>query len=102
MCLCVVGDSILSGRTVYQSKCLEDRVREARNFASQFELSWPVAVDDPELGDPFNSTYASWPTRFYIMVDGKLRFIAQPNLQHLYELGDLKATLVKAVSCGYS
>lgn len=97
---CTVGDSILSGRTVYQSKCLQDRVIEARNFVSQFDLSWPVAVDDPGLGDPFNSMYASWPTRFYILLDGKMSFIAQPNMQHRYELGDLKATLLEIVRLG--
>ena len=87
---------------MYQSKCLQDRVVEARNFVSQFKLSWPVAVDDPELGDPFNSTYASWPTRFYIVMDGKMMYIAQPNMQHRYELGDLKATLLEVVKLGTS
>lgn len=93
-----VGDSIRSGRIVYQSKHLQNRVIEARNFVSQFDLSWPVAVDDPELGDPFNSVYASWPTRFYIMLDCKMSFIGQPNMQHVYELRDLKARLLEIVT----
>jgi len=93
-----VGDHLITGRHVPQPTCLADRISEAHHFARHFSLSWPMAVDAPELGDPFLVTYRPWPTRFYIVQGGRLTFIAQPNSQHEYELADVGHALDKAVT----
>lgn len=62
-----VGDHYITGRRVKQPTTLTERVREAQHLAQRFGLTWPLAVDSPELADPFLRAYAPWPTRFYII-----------------------------------
>jgi len=33
----------------------------------------------------FDSVYAAWPTRFYLVKDGKLAWIAWPDENHKYD-----------------
>ena len=92
-----MGDDKITGRTVFQPTTLEQRHVEAIHFAHEFKTSssWPVAVDSPVLGDPFLEAYAPWPTRFYIILDGIMRFIAYPNEYHTYDLNQLRDGLAE-------
>jgi hypothetical protein len=92
-----IGDNLVTGRTVNQPTTLSQRHVEALHFAEKFKTSWPVAVDSPELGDPFLKAYAPWPTRFYIVKDGKMFFIAYPNREHSFDLDPLRESLWNAV-----
>jgi len=92
-----MGDPIVTGRPVQQPVTVAQRITEARHFAQHFSLRWPLAVDAPELGDPFMRVYSPWPTRFYVLREGKLQFIAQPNEEHMYELAAVELALANAV-----
>lgn len=81
-----------------QAVTLQDRKVEADNFVQEFQLSWPVALDIPEMGDPFLKAFAPWPTRFYIMHNGTMQFIANPREDHMYDLTELREVLDKLLS----
>ena len=94
-----VGDHLITGRRVKQPTTLAERMAEARHFAQRFNLTWPLAVDSPELGDPFLRAYAPWPTRFYVVSPGgRMEYIAQPNSQHTFDLAEVARALEAAVA----
>ena len=92
-----VGDHYVTGRAVTQPKSLDSRVEEAVHFMDHFCLDWPLLVDDPERGDLFLNTYAAWPTRFFIVKDSKLVYLAQPCEEHSFSMPSLETALVDAV-----
>ena len=92
-----VGDNLITGRTVLQPTTLAERNAEAQHFVEYFDLDWPVAVDDPSE-NAFLKAYAPWPTRYYIIVDGTMRFIADPEDDHTYDVGALRRALEEIVS----
>jgi hypothetical protein len=62
----------------------EERCELARKFARDFDVPLEsdylnILVDDPELGDPFEKSYAPWPLRMYLIRDGVIEWIAQPK-----------------------
>mmetsp|Transcript_18373 Transcript_18373/g.42550 ORF Transcript_18373/g.42550 Transcript_18373/m.42550 type:complete len:133 (+) Transcript_18373:1652-2050(+) len=67
-----------------QPRTARDRCGVARRFGRDFgipleEGRWSVIVDDPEEGDKFESEYAPWPLRLYLVRRGKVDWIAQPK-----------------------
>lgn len=83
-----VGDHILLGRKICQPKRAEERLPLAVSFARDYGLSsLCLAVDDPALDSAggFDSVYAAWPTRFYVLKGGKLSWIAWPSASHEYD-----------------
>jgi hypothetical protein len=36
-------------------------------------------VDNPELDNPFEKAFAPWPLRFFVVEDGVMVWIAEPN-----------------------
>ena len=66
-----------------QPKGTEERCSLARQFMRDFQMvestSLEVVVDDPELGDPFETAYAPWPLRLYLVRNGILKWIAEPK-----------------------
>ncbi|CAB9505891.1 expressed unknown protein [Seminavis robusta] len=64
-----------------------ERCQLARQFAKHFDMMdatnktvVELLVDDPEQGDPFETAYAPWPLRLYLVdAHGKLEWIAQPK-----------------------
>lgn len=62
----------------------KDRCSLARQFMQHFRIvespSLEVVVDDPELGDPFETVYAPWPLRLFLIRDGILTWIAEPKI----------------------
>ena len=38
-----------------------------------------VIVDDPELGNPFESAYAPWPICICVIENGVMRIISEPT-----------------------
>ena len=50
-----------------------------QDFRIAESSSLDLLVDDPELGDPFEAVYASWPLRLHLIRDGVLSWIAQPK-----------------------
>lgn len=82
-----VGDHLLLGRKIYQPTRAEERLPLAVAFCRDYGLSsLCLAVDDPALDSAggFDSIYAAWPTRFYVLKGGKLSWIAWPSASHEY------------------
>jgi hypothetical protein len=63
-----------------QPKTLSERCALARQYSEDNTLTIPVAVDS--MNNEFESMFAAWPVRFYVVKDGELVFKAQPNIEH--------------------
>ena len=62
-----------------QTKTLEERFEVARKARQHLGLhKMPFFVDDPET-DAFEQLFASWPTRFYLLYDGRMVRIENPD-----------------------
>lgn len=93
-----VGDHLLLGRRIIQPKVLEQRLALAGEFVRDYGLSsLKLLVDDPALdtNGGFDSVYAAWPTRFYVVEGKTLSWIAWPDEKHEYDsaLDDLERLL---------
>lgn len=63
---------------VMQHKTTEERIAAAQMLKTKFGLDIPVYVDT--LSNAFNSHYAAWPERFYVIdTDGDIAYIAHPH-----------------------
>lgn len=62
-----------------QHRNVAERVAAASRFADehQGQFSWPIACDTMD-GD-FLQAFGAWPTRFFVIADGKLAFKLQPS-----------------------
>jgi len=83
-----VGDHFLLGRRILQPKSAEERLQLATSFARDYGLSsLLLAVDDPACDSDggFDSVYAAWPTRFYVLKGGVMSWIAWPDASHKYD-----------------
>lgn len=57
-----------------QSQSIDERLSRARTFTRVY-FDMPYAVDT--MDNNFEQAFASWPTRFYVVNDGKLTFKAR-------------------------
>lgn len=80
--------------SVRQPKLATDRVALAQNFINLFGLGpeMKIFVDDPESGNPFESAYAPWPIRMYVIEDGVLQYISSPR-DCTHDVSELRAWL---------
>jgi len=82
-----------------QPRTIAERLSLANGFVKDFDLKLPMVVDT--MANSFQTTYAAWPFRFFVVHNGKLALIAQPHADtHYYQLDDLRAWL--GASCGGS
>jgi len=72
-----------------------DRISVAEQFISANKWKLPTVVDT--LQDLFMQTYWAHPERFFVILDGKLMFKAQPRDAY-YPVSDLVQWLEKHVS----
>lgn len=71
-----------------QPKETSERCVLARKFVEKTKLDMPIVVDT--LENQFESAFAAWPLRFFVVKDGKVVFKAQPNLDdYAYDVLDL-------------
>jgi len=63
-----------------QPKVISERCDLARKYSEDNQLTIPVVVDT--MDNSFESKFAAWPVRFYVVKNGKLVFKAQPNTEH--------------------
>merc|ERR1712137_402906 len=56
---------------------IEDRLCNARRFQQEVALEVPLYVDG--INNAFEEAYAAWPERFYVLVEGRVAWIAQPK-----------------------
>ena len=79
---------------------------EERRAAAEFTCGqYPVLQSEAGFGDEvyldpidnaFNSAYASWPLRYWILKDGRLAFKAMPK-NATYSMDELEAAIQRAV-----
>ena len=67
--------------SVEQPQVLSKRMALAQIFVETFGLGpeMSVLVANPELGNPFESAYAPWPIRIYVIENGVIQFISEPT-----------------------
>ncbi len=61
---------------INQHTSLEDRIKAAEEFEKKYQLGIPILID-PFEGNPFNTMYATWPHRIYIIFNGQLVYIEE-------------------------
>jgi len=66
-----------------QHKTLEERLQAAKNFQKDYKFQIPILVD--KMDNNFDSLYASWPERFYIIENGKMEVIGFPTIEFGYD-----------------
>jgi hypothetical protein len=73
---------------VNQHKQIEERITAALDFQRDYSYRIPLVMDT--MANDFNSVYASWPLRYYVVQPstGKLIYKAQPSdsMYHLEQL----------------
>ena len=83
------------GKTVSsckQPQTIGDRVSLAARLAQSVPEQVRVWVDS--MDNEFMNTYAAWPTRYFIVDSGILRFIAQPDKETFtYDFGEIRGVL---------
>lgn len=62
----------------------EDRCRVAAAFVRNYNYTLPmvcdpIALKDGSPGEAFERLFAPWPVRFYIVKNGKMALIAEPD-----------------------
>lgn len=74
---------------VQQPRTTAERVAIAKQFQAACNWRIPIWVDQPELNDPFEATFAPWPLRFYLVrPDRTFAYIATP-VNETYDLVEL-------------
>ena len=93
-----VGDHYMTGKRIEQPTTAMSRAHEAAEFRRHFNVTWPTAIDNPEAGDPFLNLFGAWPTRFYLIQNGRFSYIAEPCQGHLMHIEDIEAALDNALA----
>ena len=81
-----------SSRDFDQHKTLQDRLDAARALLNDYELAPELAAGcyaDP-IDNPFESAYASWPFRFWVVSDEAVLLKPMPR-DSAYDVGELEA-----------
>jgi len=61
-----------------QTNTIEERCAVARDFIKENEYEFPIRIDPPPA-DAFNTLFAAWPLRFYVINDDwTINWIAEP------------------------
>jgi len=61
-----------------QHKTLLDRIDAANQFQTENSFKPTLVVDD--IDNNFNSVYAAWPERGWIIFEGKISYLSDPKL----------------------
>jgi len=58
-------------------KNINDRIEAAKFYQQKFGLQIPMLVDTME--NQFDKNYASWPERFYIIINNQIHYLGLPS-----------------------
>lgn len=68
---------------VHQTRTLQERRAVAADFARDFGFDRAsgvrMMVDNPQEGGAFQDAFSPWPVRFFILQDGKVKFVSEPG-----------------------
>jgi len=81
--------------SVKQPLIVSERIGLAQKFVETFRLGseMKVLVDDPN-GNAFQSVFAPWPIRIYVIENGKMEYISAPtNCTH--DVAELRTWLMQ-------
>jgi len=78
---------------ITQPKELHQRLEIANKFVNDYNFKIPMLVDT--MGNQFETTFAAWPERFYIVDDGKLYHIAEPSNEFGFDRMSISASLYR-------
>jgi len=91
-----VGNGRNGKKGFYQHKTLEDRLATAKIFRDDFKYEIPLYVDS--MDNQFDRAFASWPVRWYILIDNKVHWKAMPStVQYTYPFEELQEELEKVL-----
>jgi len=78
---------------VKKPKTQEERISIAQYFVDKYQLKIPLLVDN--MKNSFDSVYAAWPERWYILRlgDGRIHKIGYPNTEFGYDRREVKRWL---------
>jgi len=77
-----------------QPKTIEERLTIAKEFVGDFDYGVPMVADSME--NKFDSIFACWPVRYYILHNGHVYYKAQPNeAEYTYSVEDLREALAR-------
>ncbi len=76
---------------VEQPKTLDERRYIANRFVKDFNYNAPIVVDSME--NTFETYFAAWPARYWIIFQNKIVFLAQPEKDHTYHFQKVRQFL---------
>lgn len=62
---------------IKQHKTLDDRFSSAKLFIKNFDYKGKLLVD--KMNNKFQTEYSSWPTKYYLIKNGKIEYISHPK-----------------------
>ncbi len=83
-----------------QPQSIDERRLIAQRFVKDFNYQPPMVLDNME--NEFESQFAAWPARYWIVFKKQLFFIAAPHEDHKYHIQEVKkwlSTFVKLSNC---
>jgi len=77
---------------VEQPKTMDVRLLVANNFVRDYGVKLPMLVDT--MANEFDTTFAAWPERFYIVQNGKLALVGKPTTEFGFDRELLRLKLL--------
>jgi type I thyroxine 5'-deiodinase len=79
-----------------QTRSHEARAQAAKDMIRDLDYRLPLLLDDPRT-NAFDSNFASWPLRFYILQNNKVVYKAQPR-DCTYSIEELEQSIQRAIA----
>jgi len=76
---------------VEQPKTMDTRLSIANEFVTNHKFLLPMLVDT--MDNQFDSLFAAWPERFYIVQDNVLALVGEPTTEFGFDREILRSTL---------
>jgi len=78
---------------IKQHQTLHDRCLMAQSLTKDYKFAMPVYVDTME--NHFETNYAAWPLRAFIIQNDRIQFILEPKNPGFYDFKDLYSELTR-------
>jgi len=74
-----------------QPKTMERRLEIANNFMNDFNVELPMLADT--MDNEFDSIFAAWPERFYIVQGKQVVFVGEPTSEFGFDRNELRQNI---------
>ena len=85
-----IGES--AGAIINNHKTIGDRISAATNFKKMHNFAMDVYCDN--MNNDFENKFSSWPARYFVFCNNKIKIIAEPKDSH-FSMIDLFEFLAK-------